>query len=328
MITPVLSYSEVALAENVRRLNQVVVDTDACWAAALTDVVSMCLLRDVVLPTTKMASCWTVGDAAYLAEAGFDQIILIGRVVDTDALRRLQCIAERTQILAVIDHFRHAELMSQSAQQSGREIQVLVEVDVGWQSTGVRPGPDASLLATAASRLPGLKVIGVFASATDCRTEREPGDSDKDLASIVTIADHALRSICDVAGECREMVVSVTSVSRRSLPDTRINCLIVSPFIDFDDDSHDSVRQSCVCLIATVVSRPTLECCVIDAGRIAFGDASAPRVEAPSGASILHSTPETSTLQLSGEASDLRIGDTVRLVMRNPERLLNRVRLS
>ena len=328
MITPVLSFSDAALTDNVRQLNQIAVASDGCWAATLTDVVPMSLLRDIVLPTTGIASCSTVIDAEYLAEAGFDKIILTGRVVDNDALRRLQCVAERSRILAVIDHFRHAELLSQSAQQFGREIHVLLEVDVGRQSTGVRPGPDTSLLATAASRLPGLKVIGVYASAADCCAEREPGDQDEVLASIVTIADHALRSICDVAGAGRESVVSVTSVSRQLLKKTRINCLVVSPFVDFADETHDRVRQSCVCLIASVISRPTLECCVIDAGRIAFGDASVLCVEAPSGASILHSTPATSTLRLSGEASDLRIGDTVRLVMRNPERLLNQVRFS
>ena len=88
------------------------------------------------------------------------------------------------------------------------------------------------------------------------------------------------------------------------------------------------MHQPCVSLIATVISRPTLEWCVIDAGTNTLGDMSDVRIYAPSGAAILSSTTETSTLKISGEASDLRIGDTVRLAVRNPERLLNRVRPS
>ena len=67
--------------------------------------------------------------------------------------------------------------------------------------------------------------------------------------------------------------------------------------------------------------------CVIDAGTNAFGDMSDIRIHAPPGATIHHSTPDNSTLLISGEACDLRIGDQVQLTMRNAERLLNRTRL-
>ena len=327
-MTPVLSFSEVAIGENVQRLNELAVDSYRCWAAALTRIVPISLLRDLILPVTRLASCSRVHDAEYLADAGFDRIILTGRVVDPESLGRLNGLAGRTQLVVVIDHFRHAELLSQCMVQSGREIQVLIEVDLGRRSTGVRPGPDAALLATAASFLPGLRVIGIFASGKDRRPECELGESDAELAEIVTIADHALRSIRNVSAECREIVVSVPSARRSIMQDARINCLIVSPFVDFADDTPPAVRQPCVSLIATVVSRPTLEWCVIDAGTNALGDMSDVRIYAPSGAAILNSTTETCTLKISGEASDLRIGDTVRLAVRNPDRLLNRVRLS
>ena len=333
-MTPVLSFSEVAITENVRRLNELSVESHRRWAATLTQVVPISVLRDLILPVTKHASCNRIHDAEHLADAGFEQIILTGRVVDTESLGRLRRIAARTQMIAVIDHFRHAEILSHCAVQSGCGIQTLIEVDIGRQSTGVRPGPDASLLATATSHLPGLKVIGVFASAHDHHAEFEHGDVDAELAAMVTIAEHALRSIRDIAAECREIVVSVPSARRPSMQDARIDCLVVSPFLDFADDTpcatHPpcTTHPPCISLIATVISRPTLEWCVINAGTNALGDMSNARIHAPSGATIHHSSPETSTLVISGEACDLRIGDQVQLTMRNPERLLNRTRLS
>jgi len=326
-MTPSLSFSEVAIAGNVRRLNEFAVDSQRWWAAALTHLVPVGLLRDLILPVTKHGSCSRVHDAEHLADAGFEQIILTGRVVDSESLGRLRRIAERTQLIAVIDHFRHAELLSQSAVQSGCEIQVLIEVDTGRQSTGVRPGPDASLLATAAAQLPSLKVVGVFASAHDPCAEYEhgEGDGETELAAIVTIAEHALRSIRNVSAAYRETVISISSLPRPLLQDARINCLVVSPFVDFADDIPLAAHPPCVSLIATVISRPTLEWCVIDAGRNAFGDMSGVRIHAPTGATILNSTSETTTLQISGEACDLRIGDSVRMTVANPERLLNRV---
>ena len=326
-MTPVLSFSDVAITENVRRLNELSVESHRRWAAALTQVVPISVLRDLILPVTKHASCNRIHDAEHLADAGFEQIILTGRVVDTESLERLRRIAARTQMIAVIDHFRHAEILSHCAVQSGYGIQTLIEVDIGRQSTGVRPGPDASLLATATSHLPGLKVVGVLASAHDHHAEFEHGDVDAELAAIVTIAEHALRSIRDIAAECREIVVSVPSAGRPSMQDTRIDCLIVSPFLDFADDTPRATHPPCINLIATVISRPTLEWCVINAGTNALGDTSNARIYAPTGATIHHSSPETSTLVISGEACDLRIGDQVQLTMRNPERLLNRTRL-
>ena len=173
MITPVLSFSEVAIAGNLQRLNELAIESDRGWAAALTRIVPISLLRDLILPVTKLASCSRVHDAEHLADAGFERIILTGRVVDSESLGRLNGLAGRTQLVVVIDHFRHAELLSQCMVQSGRKIQVLIEVDLGRQSTGVRPGSDAALLAKAASLLPGLGVIGVFASARDRRAECE-----------------------------------------------------------------------------------------------------------------------------------------------------------
>ena len=74
--------------------------------------------------------------------------------------------------------------------------------------------------------------------------------------------------------------------------------------------------------MATVIARPSLEWCVIDAGRIAFGESSVLRITAPQGATVLHSTADSTTLTLLGESRDLRIGDTVRLVMNAPDQLL------
>ena len=327
-MTPVLSFSDVAITENVRRLNELAVQSHRRWAAALTQVVPISVLRDFILPITKHASCNRIHDAEHLADAGFEQIILTGRVVDSESLRRLRRIAVRTQMIVVIDHFRHAELLSQCAFQSSGEIQTLIEVDVGRQAAGVRPGPDASLLATATSHLPGLRVMGVFASANLCPAEHNYGDADAEFAEIVTIAGHTLQSIRDVLAECRETVISVSSLRMPLMQHARSSCLVVSPFVDFADDIPFAARQSCVSLIATVISRPTLEWCVIDAGTNAFGDMSDVRIQEPTGASILNSTPESSTLQISGEACDLRIGDTIRLTVGDSERLLSRVRLS
>lgn len=270
----------------------------------------MNLLRDVILPVTPIASCSHIADAVYLADAGFSKVVFTGRVVDSESQKRLRCLAERTQIVAVIDHFRHAELLSQSIVESAAEIHILIEVDIGRQSSGVKPGSDTTLLAAAASRLPALKVIGVFAAAMESRAVR--------------VVNHAARSLPDAIADRPETFVAVSSENETSTGEGQIHCVIASPFFRSDDCSHTTAMKSPVCITATVISRPALEWCVIDVGRIAIGDPVGLRVGSPSGASILHVMPETCTLQLSDEANDLRIGDMIQLTVANPEHLLNR----
>lgn len=326
MITPYLSFSKSALAENVRWLRQRSVAMNRHWAAALTDVVPLDFVRGGVLSATEFASCRTMAHAEYLAAAGFLKIILTGRMIDAESRQRLRAVAEYTQITAVIDHFRHAELLSQCVQSCTHParvmIRVLIEVDLGQQSTGVCPGPDAARLAAATARLPGLNVVGVFASGNNFGADANPGEHNEGRSTIVTIAEHALRSIREVASECSEIVVLVSSADHAACSDSRVTSLIVSPFIMINHETGDQAQSPGVLLTSTVISRPTLEWCVIDAGRIALVDASHVYVHTPAGATMLRSTDETSTLQLSGEATDLRIGDTVQLGLQCPERFL------
>ncbi len=326
MITPHLLFSKSILAENAGRWREHSVAMNRQWAAVLTDAVPADLLRDVVLPATQFASCRTIAHAECLAAAGFQRIILTSRMISAESLQRLRAVAERTQIMAVIDHFRHAELLSQCVQSCTNSasvmICVLIEVDLGQQLTGVCPGTDAARLASAAARLPGLNVVGVFASGNHYGDDVKSDEPNAGSSTIVTIAEHALRSIREVTSECREIVVLVSSTDDAACSDARVTSLIVSPFLAINNELGDQALPPSVMLISTVISRPTLEWCVIDAGRVALRDASDVYVYAPAGAAILHSTDDTSTLQLSSEAIDLRIGDTVQLAMRNPQRWL------
>lgn len=326
MITPYLSFSKSALAEDVRRLREHSVSMNRHWVSALAAGVPTDLMRAVVLAATEFASCRTIAQAEYLAAAGFSKITITGRLIDAESLQRLRVVAQRTQITAVIDHFRHAELLSQCVQScsnpAGVMIRVLIEVDLGQQSTGVCPGPDAARLASAAECLPGLNVVGVFASGHDCRDDIKPGDHNAASSTIVTIAEHGLRSIREVTSECREIVVSLSSADDAAWSDSRVTSLITNPFMVINREAGDQARSPSVLLISTVISRPTLEWCIIDAGRIALFDSSDVYVHTPAGATILRSIDDTSALQLSGEALDLRIGDTVQLGLRRPERFL------
>lgn len=341
-MTPYLSFSESSLAQNLKRLqNEYASSSDLHWAVALTTPVPISLLENAILPVTRTAACRSISDAEWLAEAGFQKIYLTGRIVNTESLRRTALLAGRVQLVAVIDHFRHAELLSQAlhanSQGTNDVVDVLIDIDLGLQSTGIRPGPDTSRLAMATSRLPRLNVAGVFANADFCSVTVDQKKLDEDfieITQIEIIAEHALLSIPSSLLSTRDIVVGISTASLPPTGFSRASGVVVCPFTGFPGTQGIpgaetiEIQQPIVSLIATVISRPTLEWCVIDAGASHFGDRSVPRILFPNCARILQISNDTSTVQLSGESADLRIGDLVQLASDDLFRFLRAMALS
>ena len=80
----------------------------------------------------------TVWEAAMMARAGIDDLLVANEVVGDE---KIQCLAETTRMARMtvaVDDFRNAETISASARRAGPEIGVLIDVDVGMNRCGVR----------------------------------------------------------------------------------------------------------------------------------------------------------------------------------------------
>ena len=113
-------------------------------------------------------------ETAWLAEQGFEDLLLaypIGRADEAAALARA---AAKTVVRAAVDHVDQAWLLSAAAVAAGVTLGVCLDVDVSWRPLGgaahlgVRRSPlrgpdDAAKLARAVRELPGLTVDAVMA---------------------------------------------------------------------------------------------------------------------------------------------------------------------
>lgn len=120
---------------------------------------------------------FTLPEALWLAENGFDDLVVAYPTADRDALRRLaKLMADRTDLrLAVmVDSIEHLDFIASAVGSHSAEIQVCLDVDAGWWLLGgkVRIGAKrsplhepraAADLAREIARRDGFKLVGIMA---------------------------------------------------------------------------------------------------------------------------------------------------------------------
>lgn len=223
-------------------------------------------------------------------------------VVDPETANLIQLVQTVT-VTVVLDHFRHAELASRAAVSAGRTIDVLLDADCGHVGTGVNPGPDSVLLAEGIRRLPGLRIRGIY-----LRTRVIPNGPrrESDLVNAIAVGRHCQKFVRQTGIPCEELI------SDEFFPGDEtqfLTAVIHSPGPSIPATFH--LATPGLSAPARVISRPSLEACVISAGRSDLNCVDVPVVLSPTGATIRTMDEEQTTLTLSGESLDLKIGDEV-----------------
>lgn len=105
--------------------------------------------------------CQKVGEAAVLHDAGVRGLLIANEAVGPAKMRQIARIAAETPIVVAIDNIVAAQSLSEAAVRVGSTVGVIVDVDVGQERCGVAPGQPALDLAVAASGLKGLRLTGL-----------------------------------------------------------------------------------------------------------------------------------------------------------------------
>jgi len=106
--------------------------------------------------------CAKLAEAEALAAAGLDRLLLTSPVVGTRKLERLMRLASSTgELMVVVDDADNLRALSTAAAAAGRDIGVLIDVDIGQQRTGVVDPDDALALAAIIADSPPLSLRGV-----------------------------------------------------------------------------------------------------------------------------------------------------------------------
>jgi len=104
----------------------------------------------------------TLEEAEAMILGGIDHVILTNMIISQNSLDRFASLRRNGDIITTVDSLEGMELLARAAVRKGVMVDVLVEINVGQNRTGVEPGEPAAKLATAVSRTKGLNFKGLM----------------------------------------------------------------------------------------------------------------------------------------------------------------------
>jgi D-serine deaminase-like pyridoxal phosphate-dependent protein len=278
--------------------------------------------------------CAKLGEAEVFADAGIPDIRLPYPIHPVNADRVLKLL-ERTRISFIVDHVDVASGWSRVMSAAGRELDVLVKVDVGFHRCGIDPhAPGAAEFVARVAGMPGLKLRGLLSHAGHAYG----AGSESEAAAFAATEAELLGSLAAGARALgvaiEEISVGATPTARFSLQHEGITELRPGNYIYFDRTQvglgSASWDDCALTVLARVVSRPAADRLILDSGSktlttdVARGFGSHPgygvvlrnlESTAPDDALVVERlSEEHATVRVTSGTSALKPGDLVRLV--------------
>ncbi len=263
-----------------------------------------------------------VSEAEQFAQAGITDILIAHIVVGQPKLRRLVELCKVADPIVCCDHYAQAEMLSQVCATAGVTCRLLIDVNIGMNRTGVRPGPDAIDLVRGVMRLPAVSYAGLMGYEGHLLLIDDP----EEKRTAITRAVGLLTEIRDQLSS-QGITSDILSAGGTDSYHFTAQCegtteiqagggIFADPF--YTEDCHVPDVQPSLSLIATVVGRPKLDRAILDCGRKSLTpDLHPPRVFQIAGgrplrdAEITMISAEHTALELGPGSQDLTIGQKV-----------------
>jgi D-serine deaminase-like pyridoxal phosphate-dependent protein len=256
--------------------------------------------------------CAKLGEAEVMAAAGVTGIMIANEIVGPIKTRRLAALCRRSPVIVAVDCIENVRDLAHAAQEAGSTIGVVVEVDTGSGRAGAQPGQPALDLASEASRLSGLRFMGIMGWEGHTRRIKDPVPR---KAAI----EKAVGQLVDTAQLCRDNGIPVEIVSCGGTGTEEFSSLvpgvteIQAGGIVFNDVFYTELgvtTEPALTVLSTVTSRPAPRTVTTDAGKKTMSmDVALPRPLGLEAVSVRLSA-EHATIELK-EPSSLRVGDQV-----------------
>ncbi|MGZ4149485.1 MAG: alanine racemase [Actinomycetota bacterium] len=215
-----------------------------------------------------------LGEAEVMADAGIDDILVAYPLVGETKLARLRALLERAAIRTTTDSVEVAEGLGRVGRDLGRDVGVLVEVDTGLHRVGLAPGAPTVELVQRVARIPGVEVLGLLTHAGHAYRSANAEE-------LRATAEREGLDLVETAAACAEAGIELRELSVGSTPTARIVAEVagvgeIRPGTYVFNDVQQmrlGVATEATCaarVLATVVSHPTEDRFVLDAGTKAF----------------------------------------------------------
>lgn len=212
-----------------------------------------------------------LGEAEVMADAGLDDILIANQVIGAGKIERLLRLAGRVRLAVLVDSRVGVEALDRVFRGSGSSLDVLIEVDTGKARCGLSDLAAIRELAAAVVDAPGLRLRGIETHEGHVAAGAQGREEIRDRARA------AGARMAEVAAALREDGHPVDEVSVGSTPAAPYTAAVEGitemrpgTYV-FNDVNQMRIGQAgaadcALSVLATVISRPTAERAVLDAG--------------------------------------------------------------
>lgn len=270
--TPSMIVDLDLMEANIARLMGRLLPTGVNVRPHLKTTKSPILARKLIEAGARGGCVAKLSEAEVMAQGGIEDLLITSEIVGPAKVGRLvELFRHHPQVKTVIDSPAGAAAIDAALARAGieRPLQVLIDLNVGQNRTGVNPGEPALTLARQISGLSHLKLIGVqgyegHLQHLHDRQEREE-KCRAAMAALTGTADLLRQNGFDI----ETVTTGGTGTSEFCAAYPGITEVQPGSFIFMDTDYRNAVGpvySNSLTILATVISKPDAHRAVIDAG--------------------------------------------------------------
>ena len=318
--TPTLCIDLNLMESNIRQMAELLRDHGKSWRPhAKCHKTPAVALKEIAAGAIGVTVA-KVSEAEVMAAAGILDILIANMIVGQPKWERLAALCSWADPIVACDHFAQVEPLAAICTRNGVTCRVIIEMNIGLDRVGTRPGRDTLDLALAVSKLNGIEFVGIMGYEGHLLRIENADEKRKQICDAMAVlaecADKLRRDglRCDIvsAGGTGSYQISADCPGI-----TELQCgggIFADPF--YLQGCNVSGLDSALTVLATVVSRPTLERAVLDSGRKTLNpDVQLPIVKGWPDATIKRLSAEHCELTLGPQSQNLKIGDKVELIV-------------
>lgn len=214
--------------------------------------------------------CAKLGEAEVFADAGIEDIRLPYPLNPVNA-DRVIALLDRTHLSFIVDHLDVARGWSAAMRAAGREVDVLVKVDVGLHRCGIDPhAPGAARFVVQVADMSGLRFRGLLSHAGHGYHATSEGELETIAASEARILRELASSASGFGPFVEEISVGATPTARYSLQQEGLTEMRPGNYVYYDRTQvglgSASFAECALTVLARVVTRPAADRIVLDCG--------------------------------------------------------------
>lgn len=266
--------------------------------------------------------CQKVSEAEAMVQGGVRDVLIANEIVGAPKLERLAALAKQAHVAVCADDAGNIEALDAAARAFGVRLDVLVEINVGANRCGIAPGEPAVALARRITDCANLRFAGLQAYQGSAQHLRKVEERRAAIEAAVAKIKETTALLARAGIPCEKVTGAGTGtylfeatsgVYQEIQPGSYI-------FMDVDYARNDWTEsgiprfEHSLFVWATVMSRPSAERAIVDAGLKASSvDSGMPRVAANDGVEYVKASDEHGVLQLNG-ARGYAVGEKLKLI--------------